>query len=445
MILSIAKLIIGFVIPFLTGFFAVSLLDRELALRFRILISIPLGFGVHSILYFIYQQLNIYNFQNFQIFEAILVLILALFYYNQERPNFSKHKFKKLNNWFYLANLYGLCMFLKYFINNPMGSWDGFRIWNIKAEYLFLQSPEWKNVFSLPHFMMHSDYPMFLPSTTARLWNWYGEQSFYINIILGAIFTFGLTYLLYQCIRYFKSEKVANIVCIIFLLSDIVMVNGAAQCADIPIAFYFLSAIICLFFYFKTNRTSMAILGILLAGLSIWVKNEGMMFFIVYIGTILSYFIFSKKTKLLLYSLLCSIPIIVLSMLYKKYTNTPNDLVYGLIIAKSYKFALEPNRYLVVLATFIDMLFKRFYIFLPLAILCLKGLKIKKSIEVPYILSTIIFVGCVLGYITVYIIAPHDITWLVENSMERIILQILPIFLLLISLSMRIGKPDTAN
>ena len=445
MILSALLILMAFALPLLSGFFITSILERELALRFRILFAIPLGFGIHSIFYFVYQCLNVYNFKNFQIFEVIFVLILAICYYNQERPDLSKHKFHKLNNWFYLANLYGLCMFFKYFINNPMGSWDGLRIWNIKAEFLFQQTPLWQNVFKLPHFMMHSDYPMFLPSSTARLWSWVGEQNFYLNLAFGAVFTFGLVYLLYQTIRYFKSEKIANIVCIVFMISDVVMVNGAAQCADIPLAMFFLSTIVCLFFYSKTKHTSLLVLSILFAGLSVWVKNEGMLFFFVYVTTILGWLLYRKNYKITLLTAILGVAFFALSAFYKKLTGTPNDLVYGLILGKTYKFALEPYRYAVVVSTFLSMLFKKFTLFLALFILCLKGFKLKETIKTPFLLTSIMFLLCVFGYVTIYIIAPHDINWIVENSLERIILQILPIFLVLLSLSLRIGKPDTLN
>jgi len=255
----------------------------------------------------------------------------------------------------------------------------------------------------------------------------------------------GLAYLLYQLIRYFKSEKVANVVCIIFLLSDIVMVNGAAQCADIPLAMFFLSAIACIFFYFQTKRTALIILGTVLAGLSIWVKNEGMMFFLIYVATLLGYFLYKKDYRVFLKIAICSIPIVICSCLYKKLTGTQNDLVQGLVIGKTYKFAFEANRYFVVISTFISMILKKFLIFFTLVILALKGFKIKSGQKTSYILSTIIFIACVLGYFVVYIVAPHDITWIVENSMERIILQILPVFLFLVAVSFRIGKPDTIN
>ena len=246
----------GFLVTLFTGYFAVSCIEREMELRFRLLFSIPLGFGISSILYFLCLYFNVNSFKTTAIIQTILMIVLALMYYNEEKPDMSKHKFKKLSSWFYLLNLYAVLIFLKYFINNPMGSWDGFRIWNIKALFLSTNLPLWQNMFSLPHFMSHNDYPLMLPSLTAGLWNYAGGENYAVNITIAMFFTFGLVYLLFQALEYFKSAKIAVVVTSVFMILDIFLVNGAAQCADIPLAYMFLSSIVCLFLYFRKEKFS---------------------------------------------------------------------------------------------------------------------------------------------------------------------------------------------
>ena len=276
---SILGFILGLLITLFTGYFAVSVIEREMELRFRLLFAIPLGFGINSILYFLFLCFNFNTFEYFKWFELAVAVVLALMYYNEEKPDLSKHKFRKLSNWFYLLNLYAVLIYLKYFINNPMGSWDGFRIWNIKAEFLFQNNPLWQNVFSLPHFMSHNDYPMMIPAVTARLWSYTGVENYAINATIGLFFTFGLVYLLYQALTYFKSEKVAIAVTSVFMILDIFLVNGAAQCADIPLAYMYLAAIVSLFLYFRKEKFSYIVLSLIFAALSAWTKNEGLLFF----------------------------------------------------------------------------------------------------------------------------------------------------------------------
>ena len=435
----------AFLIALFTGFLLVSVIDREMELRFRLLFSIPVGFGVNSVIYFISRCLNFYEFKQYALFESIVLLVLLLIYFNQERPDFSKHKFARLSKWFYLLNVYAVCIFFKYFLSNPMGSWDGFRIWNIKAEYLFLNSPLWKNVFALPHFMSHCDYPLFVPSSIARLWQYSGHQSFPASIVFFFIFTFGLVYLLYQALHYFKSDKIAIVVCSVFTISDIFLVNGASQCADIPLAYFFLSGIVCLFLYFKGKRFNTLLLGILLSGLSLWVKNEGFMFFVIYMAVVIGWMLYQKEWKKSVISAICALVPVGCYIAFKKFANAPNDLIMGFLVLKSYSFIFDLHRYAVTFKVFITFVLQKFTIFLALLILCIKGFRIKDKVKIPFILSSLIFVMMCVGYLLVYIMAPHDINWLVENSMDRIILQVLPMFLFLFAISLRIGKPDTVN
>ena len=153
-----------------------------------------------------------------------------------------------------------------------MGSWDGFRIWNIKALFLSTNLPLWQNMFSLPHFMSHNDYPLMLPSLTAGLWNYAGGENYAVNITIAMFFTFGLVYLLFQALEYFKSAKIAVVVTSVFMILDIFLVNGAAQCADIPLAYMFLSSIVCLFLYFRKEKFSYILLSEIFAALGAWTK-----------------------------------------------------------------------------------------------------------------------------------------------------------------------------
>ena len=435
--------ILGLVITILTGYFAVSIINREMELRFRILFSIPLGFGISSVLYFLYLCFNFNNFKSFRIFEIIVTVILAIIYYNDEKPDFSKHKFKKLSNWFYLLNIYAVLIYLKYFINNPMGSWDGFRIWNIKAEFLALNTPLWQNVFSLPHFMSHNDYPLLLPSLTARLWNYTGGENFAVNITIGLFFTFGLVYLLFQALEYFKSEKIAIVVTSVFMILDIFLVNGAAQCADVPLAYMYLCTIVCLFLYFRKEKFSYIILATIFAAFSAWTKNEGMMFFLIYLIVTLLWMFYKKMYKKAGLTLLTAIVPICFIAWFKYLVHSPNDLIAGFFILKTYHFAFDWSRYAVILKTFANIVFSRFLLLFVLLFLCTKGFRIKEINRTPFVLSCAIFVLCLAGYFAVYLFSPHDITWLVENSMDRIIIQILPVFLFLFAVNLRIGKPDS--
>ena len=46
---SLLGFILGLLVTLFTGYFTVSIISREMELRFRLLFAIPLGFGINSI------------------------------------------------------------------------------------------------------------------------------------------------------------------------------------------------------------------------------------------------------------------------------------------------------------------------------------------------------------------------------------------------------------
>ena len=126
-------------------------------------------------------------------------------------------------------------------------------------------------------------------------------------------------------------------------------------------------------------------------------------------------------------------------------SHAANDLIAGFVALKTYNFAFDFSRYLIILKTFAKMFLQRFALLIVLALLCIKGFKIKDMNKMPFKLGVIIFVLMTAGYFMVYLFSPHDITWLTQNSMDRLILQLLPVFLFLFAINLRIGKPDSRN
>lgn len=181
----------------------------------------------------------------------------------------------------------------------------------------------------------------------------------------------------------------------------------------------------------------------LFAGFSAWTKNEGLMYFVIFSFVVLCWFWGTKKYKNAIYmtTLLLSLGFALFA--FKMFVSCSNDLVLGALLTKSYSFAFDLTRYFMVIKSLFSTILTKFTLLLVLLLLGVKGFRIKENNKIAFRLSLMIFILCCIGYFLVYIIAPHDINWLLENSLDRIILQVLPVFLLLYGLNLRIGKPDT--
>lgn len=422
----------------------VGLINKEK--EFRWFFAIPLGFGLCSVFYFLFLLTGIRNILVYKIFEFLLIIILGfVFIINKNFKNLEIRFPEKISLPIISANLLALVIFLKFYINSPLGNWDGFRMWNTKAEFMFRDISLWKNMFLQPHFLSHNDYPLFLPSSFARVWQYAGTDNSVFNAILCMIFTFGIIYFLYFAVKHFKNTKLAMLVTLILMLAPAFLVKGAAQCADIPLAYFILSSVVALFLYFEKGNLSFLILSTVFAGFCGWVKNEGLMFFAIFLMVLTLYLLIKKHYQKILFVFLTAIPFIALISIFKFVCKTPNDLVQGFFVLKSYTHLFQLHYYTMIIKTFLHMFVERFSVIFVSLVLLLRGFSVPQRIKEPLILSGIIFILTCIGYFFTYILSPHDLDWLLTYSLDRIILHVLPLFLFLYALCLKIGHKDTEN
>lgn len=441
--MTLFSLIIGFFCAFFIGFFLVSSFMKETQLSFRVLFALPVGFGLCSLLYFFSMVLNLYNFGFYRYFEFFVLICCGILYYfkNQQEPP----KLPKFSIPFTLALSYGFLIYSRYFINNPMGSWDGFRIWNIKAQFLYQYDNLWRNVFLLPNFLMHNDYPLFIPCTVSRLWKFAHSDFADIANIVGITFTFCTVFLVYFTIKKYKNADLAAVVSSVLALCFIFLTNGASQSADIPMAYMALCAVVSLIMFFDKRENIYIVLGTIFAGLTIWTKNEGIMFLLVYAGVFSLYFLFKKEFRRFWLIVALALPFLAFLAFYKSMTETPNDLFYGIFLLKTYTQVFKYKTWLLIIKWILKFTFTSFVTLFPLFILTARGFEIDKKLKMPFFLVLLILILLACGYFAVYLLSPHDLVWLLQNSLERIMLHMTPIFVLALALCLKICQKDSAN
>ena len=252
-----------------------------------------------------------------------------------------------------------------------------------------------------------------------------------------AIFTFSTIFLIFFALKHCKTPGLAALHASILSLCPIFLTNGASQAADVPLAFINLCAGVCLVLYFENKNISYVILGVFFAGLGAWTKNEGMMFLLVYCTVFCGYFLIKRQWKNIFIIFAAILPFATLLGGFKHLANTPNDVILGITTLKTYNHLLDPQKYFSIFKTAIFMLFTRFRQLFLLLIPACSGFCIKNEQKTPVILLSGIFflMGC--GYFLIYLLSPHDLSWHLENSLDRIMLQMLPFSILLFGLVIR--------
>ena len=157
----------------------------------------------------------------------------------------------------------------------PLGDWDAWAIWNLRARCLFRAGPMWRQAFS-PLFQ-HTDYPLLVPATSARCWLYLGSEATWVPWLVGALLTFSTVGMLAAGVARLRGSSQGLLAGLVLLGTVSFSHRGAWQYADVPLAFFVLAAVLLLTLYDATDRRrrrSLFLSG-LAAGLAAWTKNEG--------------------------------------------------------------------------------------------------------------------------------------------------------------------------
>jgi len=230
------------------------------------------------------------------------------------------------------------------------------------------------------------------------------------------------------------------------LLSTVIFLqSGMNQVGDVPVGFFYLATIVL--FYLNDNISTgkkgfMLILAGITTGLASWTKAEGnlLMVSIVVASTLI--FLpkkgFKKYIKDLLIWGIGLIPILAVVIYFKTQITSPSyitDQGWTGIIDK----LADPTRYLIITQIMVEKLvaFGDGVLFLLALYLILMG---KKYIIRDDIITFSIIVLCfmLIGYFSIYLINPVELSFHVQVSFKRLFLQLWPT---IIFVSFMIVKP----
>jgi hypothetical protein len=176
-----------------------------------------------------------------------------------------------------------------------------------------------------------------------------------------------------------------------------------------------------------------------MAGLAGWTKNEGMLFITVSVVILFFVFVRTKSLRSFIYfGLGLAFPVLVI--LYFKSITPAGDLFSG-SLADILARITDPTRYLLILKS----LGSEFLSFggwpLPLLLFIVPlffifGFKPEAEIKGPFRVLSIILALQLLGYLAIYLITPHDLSWQLGTAFDRNVLQIFPSFLFLFFISL---------
>jgi hypothetical protein len=448
-------LICPMLISALTGYFIVVplLLSNNEPLFesivLKICLAIGTGYGVTSCIYFLWLVFYGKSGYGFMIIEVILLIVLFFFNRylkkrrglplnagNQRTILTGKPASKLLLLILSCVMVSSLISFVKMTAVLRHGGWDAWQTWNLLARFLYRGGENWSTAFNnLPAFH-HPDYPLLIPASVARLWQYGGAETQIAPIWLGGLFTFAAAGLLFSAVSLLKGRNAGYLAAIILLGSANYLVLGSYQYADIPVGFYFLATLVLLLLQdLSPGNYMLSGLAGMMAAFASWTKNEGALFFLVIICAYLLLLLFMHNKKDLLRRVTAfvvgALPVLSVLLYFKTGYAPPSDLLLDNELQQIFLRLSDPSRYMEIAKALVKTIIDTNPLLILIIIYPLYTGIDKDGINKPgtVIVLTTLLLMCI-GYCIIYLITPYDIQWHLESSLSRILMQLWPCIVL---------------
>jgi hypothetical protein len=160
---------------------------------------------------------------------------------------------------------------------NPHGMWDGWAIWTLHARAFFRGAPDWPVVFSPLIGWSNPDYPPLVAVTIARVWAYHGHESTVVPAIIGALFAASSFALLIASVARLRGWAIGLLSGMTLLIARTYVFQTACQCADVPIGFFIVVAIVFTTLALQEGERPTPFFAVagLAAGCAALTKNEG--------------------------------------------------------------------------------------------------------------------------------------------------------------------------
>ena len=323
------------------------------------------------------------------------------------------------------------------------------------ARFLFRGGDHWRDAFASGLDWSHWDYPLLLPLSIVRGWRYMGSETSVLPAIMGFCFTLLTLGLLLTTLTLLRGRLLGCLAAMVLLGTPFLITMGAAQFADVPLAFFILMTLgmLALQARAEEGRVGMLLLAGLAAGMAAWTKNEGILFLLVAAVSLFAATVrtgswrdASRRTAGFLAG---AMPVMLIVLAFKLLLAPTGDLAAGVSWAALAEKLVDGDRYAQIARSFllmgisftqglvdvrVGMQFNpgAVNILLLIAYLLFAGIRIDRRDR-----TGLLAVGAVLcimpvGYFFVYVLTPLDLTYHLITSLNRLFLQLWPGVILLI-------------
>lgn len=313
-------------------------------------------------------------------------------------------------------------------MSNPHGVVDALTIWNMRAHLLFDSGEAWRRAFDAQS-LHHVDYPLLVPITAARAWQYAGDTTPVVPAVHACAFTFAAAGVCWGALRLLRGRVAAFGGAALLLACPSYVAVGAMQYADVPFAFFACATVALVVLHARDPAGGRRLL--LLAGASLgcaaWTKNEGMLFAIAMPVAML---VVGRRAlrpvaRDVLQLAIGAVPWLLALVAFKSSLPTDNDLIAQVAAGNVWARLGDGERWLTVVVRFVECAWS-----LGPGLIVAAGLwlaaRAHDCLRLPFVVAGLLL----LGYFATYLTTSVNLEWHLATSCRRLCLQVLPVVLL---------------
>ncbi len=413
-------------------------------------LGIGLGIGLTSVLYFLLLLAGLAKVSVISACEVLALCALGamLLRQRQEVPP-DVPALAPPFRWSWIAAL-GLVAMLALFVAgfstlsglNPQGGWDAFAIWNLRARYL-LQSETWRYAVTTLPVGTHMEYPLLLSSAVARGWQYAGETNTLAPVAIAFLFPLSLVGLLVSALALKRRTSLGLLAGVVLLAHPALLDQAVSQYSDLPLACFATAALALIALQEEASATRYLTLAGCFAGLATWTKNEGLLLLLAVAAGLLAETWRRGGSGAGLRRcgafLAGALPVLLLTLWFKM-AVAPHDPLAGNLGGKMGETLANPGRWMHVAGGFLQHAWE---FALPLVLLAavaaLLRLRPREACGAAVWINAPGFAvaTALAGYVLIFVLTPDDLDWLLGTALDRLYLQLWPVLVLAVCLSIR--------
>jgi hypothetical protein len=380
---------------------------------------------------------------------ALLIVLLAILAYRilrlkgtpastpLQEPEPKDKLHKAIPIVFFIGLASAVVTFIFFSLKRPHGEWDAWAVYNMKARFLFRAGEHWRDVFSPPLEWAGQDYPLLWPAAVAGCWTLVGAETLIIPAVVAMLFTFGTVGVLISSLDILRGKTQGLLAGLVLLCTPYFITHGADQYSDIPMGFFYLSVLAQLTSRdeeWENDKRLLALAG-LMAGITAWTKNEGILFVVLVIASRFALTFRKRGIKDFIRQMVPFaagvMPILMIVFYFKSTIAAQNGYLSPLEESNLFSRIMDFSRYRTIIDHFIriGLNFGSWTVnVIPLLgfYLLLVGVRIEEKRKRSVIASLGILSFMMAGFLIIYLISSRDLTWLIVTSLERLISQLWP-------------------